>query len=426
LFVVRLIAQFGDGVFQASLAGAVLFNPEHQARASDIAAGFAVVLLPYSLVGPFAGVLIDRWWRQRIVVIANIVRAVVVAGVAAEIWAGMDGELFYITALVVVSVNRFFLSTMSASLPHVVEPEELMSTNAFTTTCGGLATTLGGAVAIGLRGPFGATNGGYAIVAVASAIPYLASSFLARRFARAQLGPDEVARDNRETLRDVAIGLAAGAHYVARLRPVMFALVAIGAQRFLYGLNTVCILLLYRNYFHNQGFFRAGLPGIAQVVVGVAIGGGLAALFTPAATRRWGFTTWPVALLVIAGVIEIGFGLPYRLELVPIAGFGLGLAAQGFKICVDTRIQRTVSDKFRGRVFTVYDTIFNIMFVLAAVVTALALPDTGHSPTAVIVIGVGYLVIAAFYLRVAGPDPVLAETGTCEPVSPDPAPSTTS
>src|ERR1700759_1451771 len=70
LFSVRLAGQFGDGVFQASLAGAVLFSPEHQAKAADIAAGFAVILLPYSLIGPFAGVLLDRWWRQRVLVFA--------------------------------------------------------------------------------------------------------------------------------------------------------------------------------------------------------------------------------------------------------------------------------------------------------------------------------------------------------------------
>ena len=62
----RLAGQFGDGLFQAALAGAVLFDPEHQARAADIASGFAVLLLPYSLIGPFAGVLLDRWWRQRV------------------------------------------------------------------------------------------------------------------------------------------------------------------------------------------------------------------------------------------------------------------------------------------------------------------------------------------------------------------------
>src|SRR6266516_6677674 len=98
LFAVRLLGQFGDGVFQASLAGAVLFNPERAAHAADVAAGFAVVLLPYSLVGPFAGVLLDRWWRQRVMVISNVLRAIGVAAVAAEIGLGLHGEPFYASA----------------------------------------------------------------------------------------------------------------------------------------------------------------------------------------------------------------------------------------------------------------------------------------------------------------------------------------
>src|ERR1700761_6774696 len=85
LYSVRLAGQFGDGVFQASLAGAVLFSPEHQAKAADVAAGFAVVLLPYSFIGPFAGVLLDRWWRQRVLMFANLIRAVAVLGVGAEV-----------------------------------------------------------------------------------------------------------------------------------------------------------------------------------------------------------------------------------------------------------------------------------------------------------------------------------------------------
>ena len=144
LLLVRLLGQFGDGVFQAALAGAVLFNPERQAHASEIAAGFAVLLLPYSFIGPFAGVLLDRWWRQRVLVVANLVRAVLVLGVAAEMAVGIDNEPFYVSALVVVSVNRFVLSTLSASLPHVVDPPELVTANALSTTCGGIATTLGG------------------------------------------------------------------------------------------------------------------------------------------------------------------------------------------------------------------------------------------------------------------------------------------
>ncbi|HEX4726375.1 MAG TPA: MFS transporter, partial [Jatrophihabitans sp.] len=97
LLAVRLSGQFADGVFQASLAGTILFNPERSAHAGDIAAGFAVLLLPYSLLGPFAGVLLDRWSRQRVLVGANLVRALLVCAVAGEIAAGVHGKPFYLS-----------------------------------------------------------------------------------------------------------------------------------------------------------------------------------------------------------------------------------------------------------------------------------------------------------------------------------------
>src|SRR5581483_12365490 len=140
LYVMRLAGQFGDGIFQASLAGAVLFNPERQARAVDVAAGFAVLLVPYSVIGPFAGVLLDRWWRQRSLVAANAARALAVALVAAEILGGVRGLPFYASALVVISISRFVLSALSAALPHVVDAENLVTANAFSTTSGTVAT----------------------------------------------------------------------------------------------------------------------------------------------------------------------------------------------------------------------------------------------------------------------------------------------
>src|SRR3954469_5860821 len=78
LYGARTVAQAADGMFQASLASAVFFNPEHQTDPRQAAAGFVILLLPYSLVGPFAGVFLDRWYRQRVLARANVVRAVLV------------------------------------------------------------------------------------------------------------------------------------------------------------------------------------------------------------------------------------------------------------------------------------------------------------------------------------------------------------
>jgi MFS family permease len=399
LFALRLASQFGDGVFQASLAGAVLFNPERQARASDVAAGFAVLLLPYSLVGPFAGVLMDRWWRQRILAWANVARALGVLGFAAEVATGVSGPAFYASALVLVSISRFVLSALSAALPRVVPAPELVTANALSGTVGTLVTVAGGAAAIGVRTVLGDTNGDYASIAAASALPFLLAALAAAGFARTALGPSEAERRGRESLAAVLRGLAAGARHVRETAPVRDGLIAIGAHRLCYGVSTVCTLLLYRNYFHDQGFFRAGLAGITQVVVALAIGGALAATLTPVAFRRYGAVEWPAGLLLAAAAVQVSLGLPYSMPLLVAAAALLGFVAQAVKISVDTLVQQHIEDAYRGRVFALYDTLFNVTLVVAAALTAWVLPEDGHSPASVVAIAAGYALTAGWYAR---------------------------
>src|SRR5260370_17067942 len=121
LYATRLISQLSDGVFQVALAGYVFFSPEQQTSPAKAAVAFAVLLLPYSIVGPFAGVFIDRWSRQRILVWSPLVRAVLVGAVAASL---TRIAALYGASLLVLGVNLFFLSALSAALPHVVARRE--------------------------------------------------------------------------------------------------------------------------------------------------------------------------------------------------------------------------------------------------------------------------------------------------------------
>ncbi|MGH3811728.1 MAG: MFS transporter, partial [Pseudonocardiaceae bacterium] len=114
LLTSRFAAQWGDGVFQAGLGGAVLFNPERQADPIAVAAGLAVLLLPYSLVGPFAGALLDRWDRRRVLAIANLLRAIPIVLVALAVGTGVAGVPLYVGALLVTGVSRFVLAGLSA------------------------------------------------------------------------------------------------------------------------------------------------------------------------------------------------------------------------------------------------------------------------------------------------------------------------
>jgi MFS family permease len=77
-----------------------------------------------------------------------------------------------------------------------------------------------------------------------------------------------------------------------------------------------------------------------------------------------------------------------------VAAFLLGLTAQILKICVDTLVQAHVADEFKGRVFVIYDMIFNVVLVVAAVIAAVILPANGKSVIVLIIMAVGYVLVA--------------------------------
>lgn len=405
LFGTRLVSQAADGLFQAALAGAVFFNPQHATGARQAAAGFTVLLLPYSLVGPFAGVLLDRWRRQRVLVVANVIRAVLVGVTAALLVSlGSTSAAFLVAALTAMSVNRFYLSALGAALPHVVRPSLLVLANSVTTTLGFAATVAGGAVGLAARGIL-ASSGGYAAVAVLGGLTYLASSVVAAGFPDAELlGPD--ARVVRVPLpaaaRTVVAGLAAGARHLWRRPRASYALLAIGVHRFYYGIATVAILLLYRNYFHGGGLFPAGVAGLAQVVIFGALGVGTGAVLTPAITGRIGTERWIGWALVIAGLGGMGLAAGYTRPALVAAGFFIGLSAQAVKICVDTIVQEEIAETARGRVFSFYDTIYNLTFIAATIVGAFVLPSSGRSYAVLGALAVGYLAAALTYRLVSG------------------------
>lgn len=397
LFGTRLLSQFGDGVFQAALAGTVLFNPERAADPLDVAVGFAVLLLPYSLIGPFAGVWLDRWSRRSVLLLANVVRAGLVAVVAAVVLGGVDGLPLYLAGLAVVSVNRFVLAALSAGLPHTTDA--LVPANALSTTSGGVAAVAGGGAALLLLPLTGSGDAGYAAIALAAALPYLAASAVVSGFDRGHLGPDGAVRHGAPALRNVAAGMVAGARHVWARPPAAAALAAIGLHRVCFGLFTLMTLLLHRGPFADAtGVVRGGLTGLGQLVTAIAAGSLLAAVVTPPAVRRAGRVRWTVGLLLSGGVAQVLLGLPFEPVAVLAGGLVLGFVGQGVKICVDATLQETVDDDFRGRVFSFYDTLFNVAFVAAVVGAAFLLPPSGRSVAVVLLVGAGYLLAVVAYL----------------------------
>jgi MFS family permease len=381
LLTVRLLSQAADGMFQVGLAAYVVFSPEQETSAGDIAAAMAVLLLPYSLLGPFAGVMLDRWSRRQVLLYGNILRSLMATGTCALVLAGVSDWLFYLSALSVTAVNRFILAGLSAGLPRVVDSERLVVANSLSPTAGTLAATMGGGAAFAVQFLAGSPGAEDALALGLAAAVYLVAGLAARPMRPDLLGPArETAQPRLGTaLLGTARGLVAGLRHLRDRRIAAWTLGALAMMRFCYGALLVTVLMLCRYAWADAS---AGEDGMAWLGAAVGVSGAgffLAAVISPTLVARIGTLGWFAVCAALAAVLVPALGMFFRPLPVMVAAFVLGLATQGSKIVTDTVVQFAVADAFRGRVFSLYDMLFNIAFVSAAGLASLMLPPDGRS-----------------------------------------------
>ncbi|MGW1173431.1 MFS transporter [Kitasatospora sp. NPDC002543] len=409
LLTARVLSQLSDGVFQVSLAAYVVFSPEKQSSPADIASVLAVMLLPFSVIGPFAGVLLDRWRRRQVLYFGNLARFGLGLGTGALLLVEAPTWLFFASALLVTALNRFILAGLSAALPRVVEQDQLVTANALSPTLGTVAAASGGGVGFLLHqlmapGP----RADAALVAVA-ALLYLSAALAARRMDPDLLGPEQHEDRTRlgQALVRAAVELGAAVRHLVRdCRPAVHALAAVTAARFCYGVLIVVVVMLARYTFNDPTDSAAGLVTLGQAVGLSAAGFFVAALISPWCTRRLGLAGWMTVCLVAPVVFVPALGLSFTLVPCLLAALLLGVVTQGTKICADTVVQESVEDEYRGRVFAIYDVLFNVAFVAAALVTALVLPLSGRSVAVVLGVAGVYALTAVLYLRSARRSPL--------------------
>jgi len=381
LLQVRMASQFADGLFQAGLAGALLFNPDRAADPMAIARAFAVLFLPYSLLGPFAGALMDRWDRRLVLVGANAGRLIFIVAIG-TILAMRAGDMpLLIGALFANGLARFVGSGLSASLPHVVPREQVVTMNSVAIASGAVAAFLGANFMLVPRLALGAGDDSASAVIFLTVIPVTIALLLSLRFAPRVLGPDDTQRAvHGSAVYAVITGWLHGARAVVRYPSVAGTLSGLAAHRMAVGINSLLILLLVH---HMTRPAAGGLGTALMFFAATGLGAFLANVLTPAAVRRWGrYATANGALAAAAAIQTAGAGL--WLPIMVGCGFLLGVAGQMVKLCADSAMQIDVDDALRGHVFAVQDALFWVAFIVAITVAATLIPADGRAPAFVL------------------------------------------
>ena len=400
LLELRVASQFGDGLFQAGLAGGLLFNPERAADPWAIAGAFAVLFLPYSVLGPFAGALLDRWDRRGVLIVANAARVLAVLGVGVLLAFGARDLFVLCGALVVNGFSRFVTSGLSAALPDVVPRSQVVTMNSVATATGAGATFLGANFMLVPRWLVGNGDAAAATVIFLVAAPVAVAFVLSLRFSPHVLGPDQTAVHG-SPLYAVVTGWAYGTRVVGETPSVAATLSGLAAHRMVLGINSLLVLVIVRYTGDTTGF--GGLGTAVIFVAATGSGSFLANVVTPAAVRRWGrYATANVALL-FAALVQLG-GATLDLRVMVLCGFLLGLAGQVVKLCADTAMQIDVGDALRGHVFAVQDALFWMSFIVAISAAAAVIPPDGRSAVLALAGSVIYLIGLGLHARVGRPE----------------------
>lgn len=412
LFAVRLISQCADGMFQVGLATLLFFSPQSLGTAREVALGFVVMLAPFTIVGPFAGVLLDSWRRRSVLLWGNVVRALITAAMAASLYLLGATAIVQVLGLAALSINRFLLAGLSAGLPNVLRSkhsdgtELLLTANSLVPTLGAGAAFVGGGIGFLLTNLVPIPRLEDTLVLFAAAVTMFCAALATTRLTGNQLGPDQLNTASlKNQIKAVVQDLTAGARYLAKRLTPGQALLATAAHRFLYGTVFIASILISRNILANPGDTAAGIGNFAIIMGLTGAGGAIAVVITPTLSRRVSPQTW-VGLMFLLNAVSQLILASYPTRLIVFgSALLLGVGAQASKIAIDTIMQHDTTDEFRGRAFAFYDVIFNAAFVAAAVLAAFLVPDDGWARWLFSIIATCYALVAALMWRFAARQP---------------------
>jgi MFS family permease len=389
LFIGQAISQLGDW-FNAVAVFALVLDLTGSATAG--AWMMIVQFLPIALVGPLAGVVVDRVNRRRLMIAADIVRGCVILGLLLvrrpdQVW------IAYVVMALSVSASAFFEPARTATIPNLTSPEELLPANALSSATWSAMLAIGASVG----GVVTAIAGRNAAFAVNAASFFASALFISRtRYdATPAAGPRPVGLAALTGFTD----LVEGFRYVRRESHVA-ALMFVKAGWGLAGGALLLLMIFGQRVFPVGGSTAAGI-GVLYGARGIGAGLGPVLL-------RWILGQKPRALRRAIGPAYFAVGIFYvALALaptLPLAAMAVLLAYVGGSILwvfSTVLLQMEVPDRFRGRVFAAELALVTLTSSISSYWTGYQLDWVGWSPrTLSFVLGLIFFVPGILWLLI--------------------------
>lgn len=335
LWLSQVVSNFGD--WFGILAVYALITKYSD---SEFLLGLIIVVKMMSLASfsPFAGYLTDRFNRRRIMIMCDLLRSVIVAGLLLVVSYDTLWLAYVLTALQMI-LSAVFEPAKTSSIPNVTTAEELVDANVLSSASWSIIFTLGMGIG-GLATAWLGTD----LVFIIDALTYLLSAWFIYRTVIPQ---KEMSKAELKRTRNPLVGIKEGFQYLFDNKQVLRPTFAKGCFTMFLGALTYLLILI------SEEVLMMGSIGIGMLYAARGVGTGVG----PVIGRRLfkSESDWVRAMgycMIFAGLMYSVVGLTSVLAVMLIFVF-IAHAASGANWVMSTvLLQRRTPDTFRGRVFS--------------------------------------------------------------------------
>src|SRR5437870_78855 len=289
LWAAQVVSVFGDFLAIFAVLSYVSFNLH--ASAAQVTLISVSFMIPFALIGPVAGVFVDRWNVKRTMIASDLIRALLAL---ALVFAGSLWQIYAILFLL-SAVSTFFMPAQSVTLRTVVPPQGLLSANALIQQAFQVMRIISPALAGAFVAWFGAS---FCYYIDSLTFVFSASMIATLVIAREPVVPDKDSHPLKSVLND----LLEGVKFIFTHPTISFVILAMAAGMF----AVSCFGPLIAVYVRDELQANSLAFGIINSLIGVGMIGGtlLISRFGKGVSKTglslWGLSTMGGFVVVMA------------------------------------------------------------------------------------------------------------------------------
>ena len=363
----QLISQFGDRVYQMALVG--LMTALHPGSVMEMSKLFSFAIIPAFIIGPIAGVYIDRWDRRTTLFISYFIQSILILLVAFYLIRLPSIWPVYAGVFVISSLGRFYIPAKMSFIPEIVHKDDLHIANSLSTItamiAGGLGVLLGSWIVehTGFLTGFCWDAGCYFLSA---ALVFSITTFHYRFPNKKSLiaGTKEILQTQKSVWHEIVDGI----RYIRSQKEISFIVWTMFVLLAAVGAIYVVIIVFIQEAFHSV------TKDLGFLAVSLTVGLFLGSL----AYGKWGkkIAAYKVIFwsLILGGAMVVIFACTVQAtrDLFVALGlsFVLGLIVGPVMVAPNTVINRLCAMEMSGKVFAAMEFVVYLAFLLAMMISS--------------------------------------------------------